>query len=153
LHPVSRQHAGHTHAGRGFAVATQPGECALNANVPPQRSHLRRAPYRPVSSPTCRRLRAEADGDHKFLEPREVLLVIGQLGREVRAPDPTSERVDTARAFDIEAASQARYVRPAHRQRNHGLGPLALEAERALGRGVPDAAPERTAPIVEEAMA
>jgi hypothetical protein len=40
-----------------------------------------------------------------------------------------------------------------HRQRDHGLGPLVMEAERALGRGVPDAAPERTVPVGEEAVA
>lgn len=52
-----------------------------------------------------------------------------------------AELVDAARGFDLEAAGQASYVRLTHRQRDHGLGPLALEAERALGRGVPDAAP------------
>jgi hypothetical protein len=49
--PVWRVRAGHTHAGRGFDVATQPGDCALHANVPPQWSHVRRPTYRPAGSP------------------------------------------------------------------------------------------------------
>ena len=75
---------GRTHAGRGFEVATQPGACASSVNVPPQRSHMRRAPSLPVSSLTRRRLRAQPERDHEYLEPGEALLVISELGRDIQ---------------------------------------------------------------------
>jgi hypothetical protein len=56
--PVSRVQSGHAHAGRGLLVATQPGECALNGNVPPQADGRRFSrppdPYTPPATPEGR---------------------------------------------------------------------------------------------------
>ena len=58
-----------------------------------------------------------------------------------------TEFVAAARGWDLEAARLAGYARSTHRQADHGLGPLALAAERALDTGVPDCAPHRTAQV------